>query len=72
MPYLRRFYYGPDNDYPYRSHGQPFVAYASLSGCIFILVIANGATLWIGFRVQTFLSAYLAVSGRPTLGVEVF
>ena len=51
----------PD-DFPYRSHGQPITAYASLIACLFILVIANGASLWKDFHVQPFLSAYLAVS----------
>jgi len=63
IPYLRRFYFGEGDDYPYRSHGQPFTAIASLVGCLFILIIANGASLWIGFRLQTLFSAYLAVRG---------
>jgi hypothetical protein len=61
IPYLRRFYYGEGDDYPYRSHGQPFTAFASLAGCLFILIVANGASLWIGFHLQTLFSAYLAV-----------
>jgi hypothetical protein len=51
----------PD-DFPYRSHGQPITAYASLLACLFILIVANGAGLWKEFHVQPFLSAYLAVS----------
>jgi amino acid permease len=51
----------PD-DFPYRSHGQPITAYASLAACLFILIVANGAGLWKDFHVQPFLSAYLAVS----------
>lgn len=62
--YLRRFYFGEGDDYPYRSHGQPFTAYASLAGCLFILIIANGASLWNGFRWRTFFSAYLAVRSK--------
>ncbi len=50
------------DDYPYRSHGQPFLAYAALAGCLFILVVANGAYLWIQFRLMPFLSSYLIVS----------
>lgn len=61
-PYLRRFYFGAGDDYPYRSHGQPLVAYIGLTGCLFILIVTNGASLWIKFRPQPFLSAYLAVS----------
>jgi amino acid transporter len=48
----------PD-DFPYRSHGQPITAYASLATCLFILVVANSAGLWKEFHVQPFLSAYL-------------
>jgi hypothetical protein len=33
----------------------------SLAACLFILIVANGAELWKEFRVQPFLSAYLAV-----------
>ncbi|KAK1752730.1 amino acid transporter [Echria macrotheca] len=49
------------NDYPYRSHGQPFVAYFALAGCIGILVVANSAALWNGFYRIPFLSSYLIV-----------
>ena len=62
MRYLRRFDFGPEDDYPYRSHGQPFTAYMSLASCLFILIVAKGAPLWIRFRMQPFLSAYLAAS----------
>jgi len=54
----------PD-DFPYRSHGQPITAYASLFACLFILIIANGAGLWKEFHIQPFLSAYLAASCYP-------
>ena len=50
----------PD-DFPYRSHGQPITAYASLIACLFILIVANGASLWKEFHMQPFLAAYLAV-----------
>ncbi len=62
--YLRRFDFGEEDDYPYRSHGQPFTAYVSLAGCLFILIIANGASLWISFGAQRLFSAYLAVRGH--------
>lgn len=61
IPYLRRFDFENENYYPYRSHGQPFTAVASLIGCLFILIVADGAALWIKFRPQPFLSAYLSV-----------
>jgi len=49
----------PD-DYPYRSHGQPFTAYIAITGCLFILIIASGAALWKKWNTNAFLSAYLA------------
>jgi amino acid transporter len=64
VPLVRRWNRGRitlEDDYPYRSHGQPITAYASLFACLFILVIANGAGVWKEFHVQPFLSAYLAV-----------
>ncbi|KAF2627713.1 hypothetical protein BU25DRAFT_341274 [Macroventuria anomochaeta] len=63
IPYIRRWNHGrndlPD-DFPYRSHGQPITAYASLLACLMILFVANGASLWKQFRIQQFLAAYLA------------
>ncbi|RDA93455.1 hypothetical protein CP533_2672 [Ophiocordyceps camponoti-saundersi (nom. inval.)] len=47
------------DDYPYRSHGQPYVAYAALAGCLFIIVVSNGAPLWNGFYLTPFLSFFL-------------
>lgn len=64
IPYVRRWNRGKNNmpdDYPYRSHGQPITAYVSFAACLFILFIANGASLWKDFRWQQFLAAYLAV-----------
>jgi hypothetical protein len=55
------------NDYPYRGHGQPLLAYLALAGCVFVLVVANGAALWKDFHLLPFLSAYLAVR-RPSPG----
>ena len=63
IPYVRRWDRNKStDDYPYRSHGQPITAYASLLGCLLILFVANGASLWKEFRIQQFLAAYLAVS----------
>ena len=71
LPYLRRFDFENDNDYPYRSHGQPVTAIASLVGCLFILIVADGAALWIKFRPQPFLSAYLSVRESSDLSREI-
>ena len=71
IPYLRRFDFENENDYPYRSHGQPFTAVASLAGCLFILIVADGAALWIKFRPQPFLSAYLSVRDSPDPSKEM-
>ena len=60
--YLQRFKDDANNDYPYRSHWQPYTAYLAFIGCIFLVVVANGAALWKTFRVKPFLSGYLAVS----------
>jgi amino acid transporter len=63
IPYVRRWDRNKStDDYPYRGHGQPITAYASLLGCLLILFVANGASLWKEFRIQQFLAAYLAVS----------
>ena len=67
LAHICRFDPQGGDDYPYRSHGQPFTAFASLAGCIFILVVADGAALWKEFQAPPFLSAYLSVrqSLRP-------
>jgi hypothetical protein len=49
------------NEYPYRSHGQPLLAYLAFSGCLFLLVIAGGAALWKGFHLLPFVAPYLTV-----------
>ncbi|KAF4827276.1 Arginine permease CAN1 [Colletotrichum tropicale] len=49
------------SDYPYRSHGQPFLAYMALISCLFLLLVSNGAALWKSFNILPFLSAYLAI-----------
>ncbi|PFH62087.1 hypothetical protein XA68_15178 [Ophiocordyceps unilateralis] len=55
---VRRWDFDSIDEYPYRSHGQPFVAYAALAGCLFILVISNGAPLWNGFHLTPFLAFF--------------
>jgi hypothetical protein len=62
---VRRWNHGSndlEDDYPYRSHGQPITAYVAIASCLFILIIANGASLWKNWNTNAFLSAYLAVS----------
>ncbi|OJJ46050.1 hypothetical protein ASPZODRAFT_67618 [Penicilliopsis zonata CBS 506.65] len=51
---------GPVDTYPWRSHGQPLTMYAALFGCLFILVVCNGAVLWNGFHYKAFLAEYFA------------
>ncbi|KAK8056455.1 hypothetical protein PG993_001682 [Apiospora rasikravindrae] len=58
---VRRWDVDSPNDYPYRSSLQPVTAYASLAGCLFILVVSNGASQWIGWKPEPFLSSYMAV-----------
>ncbi|KAL3456861.1 amino acid permease-domain-containing protein [Aspergillus heterothallicus] len=48
-------------NYPYRSHGQPVLAYITLAGCLFVLIVADGAYLWRGFHKFPFLSSYLFI-----------
>lgn len=49
------------NEYPYRSHGQPLLAYLAFAGCLFLLVVAGGAALWNGFHLLPFVAPYLTV-----------
>ncbi|UNI16544.1 hypothetical protein JDV02_002970 [Purpureocillium takamizusanense] len=56
---VRRWDHDASNDYPYRSHMQPALAYMALGGCIFILVVSNSALLWNGFHATPFLSTFL-------------
>jgi amino acid transporter len=56
--HVRRF--DSDDRYPWKGHGQPLPAVLAIFGCLFILVIANGAALWKGFNKTPFLAAYLA------------
>ncbi|PSN67178.1 hypothetical protein BS50DRAFT_573918 [Corynespora cassiicola Philippines] len=63
VPLVRRWNRGTNDlpdDFPYRGHAQPLTAYLALAACLFILIIANGASLWNGWHAQGFLSAYLA------------
>lgn len=57
---------GGEDDYPYYSNGQPLTAYLSLLGCLLILVVVNGSTLWSDFYAVPFLSSYLPVSWPTT------
>lgn len=41
--------------------------YAAVLGCLFVLIVADGAALWKAFHAQSFLTAYLAVSHPSTL-----
>ncbi|KAI8961416.1 amino acid permease/ SLC12A domain-containing protein [Daldinia sp. FL1419] len=59
---VQRFSDKDDNDYPYISNGQPFTAYLGLLGCLLVLLIVDGASLWNGFYGEAFLSSYLLVS----------
>lgn len=52
------------DDHPYRSNGQPVLAWLALIGCLFLLLIAGGSNLWDGFHAEPFLSAYLFVSAQ--------
>lgn len=57
-----------EDRYPWRSHGQPLTMWLAIGGCLFVLIVADGASLWIAFQARAFLSAYLAVStGTPFL-----
>lgn len=58
--------HGSEDTYPWRSHGQPLTKYVALVGCLFTLVVADGAALWNGFRLTAFLAAYLAVRPFPS------
>jgi hypothetical protein len=43
--------------------------YLALCGCLFVLLIADGAALWHGFLIPGLLSAYLAVCSSPHLKI---
>jgi len=60
MQYLQR----KKNTYPYRSAGQPLLAWLSLLMCIVILFGASGAALWDdrGSTSVEAIAGYLAVS----------
>ncbi|KAJ5765988.1 uncharacterized protein N7511_003604 [Penicillium nucicola] len=58
---IQRWSIKNNSDYPYRGYGQPILAYLALFGCMFILLMANGAALWNGFHLLPFLASYLTV-----------
>jgi amino acid transporter len=64
VPHVQRWNDEDTNDYPYRSHRQPLLAHLALIGCIFVLLVANGAALWNGFHLLPFLASYLTVRKR--------
>lgn len=49
------------NVYPYRSYGQPILAWAAFIGCLLILILFNSAFLWNGFHLVPFLTAFVPV-----------
>lgn len=57
-------------DHPYRAHQQPHFAWIALAACLFILIVANGAPLWITFQWVPFLTAYLTIASF--IGLWVF
>ncbi|KAI1806705.1 amino acid permease-domain-containing protein [Daldinia bambusicola] len=59
---VQRFSDKDDNDYPYISNGQPLTAYLGLVGCLLVLLVLQGASLWNGFYVEPFLASYLLVA----------
>lgn len=60
FPQVRRFQ-RIDDDYPFRSHGQPVTGFFALFACLLVLIVANGAFLWRGFQRVPFVSAYLTI-----------
>ncbi|OTB11827.1 hypothetical protein K445DRAFT_26317 [Daldinia sp. EC12] len=62
VPRVQRFSDKDDNDYPYISNGQPVTAYIGLAGCLLVLLVLDGASLWNGFYVEPFLSSYLFIA----------
>ncbi|KAK3335231.1 amino acid transporter [Cercophora scortea] len=67
---VRRWDFSDASDYPYRSHGQPLLAYLALSGCLFVLLVANSSPLWNGFFLLPFLSSYLIVRDISFISVS--
>jgi amino acid transporter len=47
--------------YPFRAHQQPQIAWLALIVLFFLLAVANGAPIWIGFQSVPFLTAYLTI-----------
>ncbi|KAJ5650891.1 proline-specific permease [Penicillium longicatenatum] len=48
-------------NYPYRSHGQPLLAWLAFGGCWIVLLVMNMSPLWSGFYLLPFLSSSLTV-----------
>ncbi|KAL3437019.1 amino acid permease-domain-containing protein [Aspergillus tetrazonus] len=61
IPQVRRFSKSDYDDYPYRGPLQPYLAYLAFVGCLFVLIVANGASLWGGFYLFPFLSSFLFI-----------
>ncbi|KAL4742686.1 hypothetical protein BDV11DRAFT_167080 [Aspergillus similis] len=61
IPQVRRFSRSDYDDYPYRGPLQPYLGYLALVGCLFVLIVANGASLWGGFYLFPFLSSFLFI-----------
>ncbi|KAL6231206.1 hypothetical protein BDW75DRAFT_248082 [Aspergillus navahoensis] len=61
IPQVQRFSKSDCDDYPYRGPLQPYLAYIALVGCLFVLVVTNGASLWGGFYLLPFLSSFLFI-----------
>ncbi|KAL2867546.1 uncharacterized protein BJX67DRAFT_352567 [Aspergillus lucknowensis] len=71
VPQVRRWCDESYDDYPYRSHGQPVLAYVAFIGCLFILFVANGASVWKKFHWFPFLASYITVMAFLVLWVAL-
>lgn len=49
-------------DYPYKAHQQPHFAWITLFLLTFVLIVANGASIWMEFSWVPFLTAYLTIA----------
>ncbi|KAJ5784528.1 proline-specific permease [Penicillium pulvis] len=48
-------------NYPYRSHGQPLLAWIAFGGCCTVLLVMNMSPMWSSFYLLPFLSSYLTI-----------
>ncbi|KAJ5547624.1 proline-specific permease [Penicillium frequentans] len=48
-------------NYPYRSHGQPLLAWIAFGGCWTVLLVMNMSPMWSSFYLLPFLSSYLTI-----------